>query len=102
MRQTVTVAPFSAPSATGWHGADVYGAAVSYPARVEWKQRRIVAEDGHEKLSTGRVFLDGDVSVSVRDRLTLPAGASPTQPPILSVGKAVDHLGAAAATIIYF
>lgn len=76
------------------YGKPVYGTPMSHPARVEYKVRRVVDATGQERVSRSRVFLDGDVTLDLRDRFTLPDG---TMPPILvlysprDLNGSVDH-----------
>ena len=80
---TITIEPFSANSTTQ---APTYGAAVSYRAQVtsEWG-KTITERSGRTFQSTVRILIPDRVHVDPRDRLTLPTGFVPNQPPILSV-----------------
>lgn len=78
-----------------WTGHDSYGqptyaAPVAHPARVEHKTRRLTTAQGQEVLSRCRVFLTGDVTVTLRDALTLDDGTSPA---ILDVVQVRDEVG---------
>ncbi len=102
MPHEVTIAPFSAEAATGWRGAPTYGSVATYPARIEYKQQRVLGPDARQQLSTGRVVIEGDVSVASRDLLTLPSGFDPQTPPILAIEKNPAPFVGMAVTTIYF
>jgi hypothetical protein len=102
MYQQITLKPFSAEATSGWRGAAAFGSSVTYTCRVEMKTRHVVASDGHDKLSTGRVILEGDITVGVRDELTLPTGMTPQKPPILDIAKNPGIFGGPGETVIYF
>lgn len=92
MKDTVTIEPFSSMT-----GAQVpsYGAAVTYRCLIERGARRVVGADAREVVSTVQVIIPERVFVNSRDRLTLPTGFVPNQPPILNVTHAknlgLDH-----------
>lgn len=92
LTQTVTIEPYAG---LGAHGESVYGGAVAYPARVWGKARRIRTGAGDEVTSTVQALLGvADAPVGVKDRITLPAGYQPAQPPILAVLRSPDEDGA--------
>jgi hypothetical protein len=66
------------------YGKPVYGAPWSRPARIEGKITTLSSSAGLQRTSTTRVFLNGDVPITVRDTLTLPDG---TQPAIQYVAR---------------
>jgi hypothetical protein len=68
-------------------GTPTYGAAVPLRALVEAKTRRVLAPDGREVLATTKVTILTPVTLTVRDRLTLPDG---TAPPIVAIEGLVD------------
>lgn len=92
LTETLTVAPYLSQDA---YGNPTYGPAVAYPAREEWRIRRIVDQTGQERLSRARVFFDGNVPLTLRDQVTLSDG---TTPPILllyhvrGMHGEIDHL----------
>lgn len=100
--QSVTVESWAGRAGTGWQGTNTYGAAVPYDCRIERRQQRVIGPDMKEKLSQGRVIIEGTVAVDVEDRLTLPAGNDPTTPPILAVGQDPDPFNLIPCTVIYF
>lgn len=77
------------------YGTPQYAAPVSLPARVEYAPTRIVTAQGEERLSRARVFLDGNIMVDLRDRLTLPDSTTPALlvvAPMRDETGAVDHI----------
>lgn len=90
MPHTVTVEPYSGQSA---YGESTYGTAVTYPARVEMKSRRLAGLGGVEIAARGRIFLGTTTVPSAKDRITLPASFVPTQPPILDASPVNDESG---------
>lgn len=91
MPETVTVNSYVSQSVSG---AKTYNpTAVSYPARIELKNHRIVDMNGREILAKGRVFLGTTTIIDTRDKLTLPAGYVPQTPPILAVNPVADESG---------
>lgn len=77
LTETLTVAPYLGQDA---YGTPTFGPPAHYPAREEWKVRRIVDQSGQERVSRARVFFDGNVLLTLRDQVTLTDG---TAPPIL-------------------
>lgn len=88
---TVTIEPFV--SRDGF-GAPTYGTAVTFQARVQGKNRMIRTRDNVEAVSTVQVYIASTPVVSPDDRVTLPSGFTPSQPPILSVQPISDEQGA--------
>lgn len=72
------------------YGTPTYAPPVTLPARVEPSPQRIATQAGEERLSRARVFLDGNVQIDLRDRITLPDG---TQPAILTAMVLNDEYG---------
>jgi hypothetical protein len=91
MADTVTI---ESASTHNEYGETTYGAASTYQARVQGRVKMIRTPMGDEKVSTVQVYLAQVTSVTVRDRLTLPARYDPTTPDILAVVQAVDENGA--------
>lgn len=87
LTETLTVAPYLSQDA---YGKPTYGPPVMYPAREEWKIRRIVDQTGQERISRARVFFDGNVPLTMRDHVTLTDG---TAPPILLLYHVRDISG---------
>ena len=90
---TITLEPWTGQDD---YGKPTYGAAVTHPARVEVRSRRLAGSAGVDILARGRIFLATTTVPSNKDRLTLPLWAAPTQPPILDVqphlGNGMDHI----------
>jgi len=94
---TVQLAPF-----TGLD-ADLkpsYGPDVAYTARVEDSQTIIRTPDSQEVASPRKVFLDTSTIPSSKDRVTLPSGLTPAQPPILKV-QPVHHQTGVHHVVLY-
>lgn len=89
LTETVTLEAYTGTQDS--YGTPQYAAPVQLPARVEYAPTRIVTAQGEERLSRARVFLDGTVTVDLRDRLTLP---DTTQPALLVVAPMRDEVGA--------
>lgn len=90
MADTVTLEPCTGHSVSG---APTYGTAVSYSAYIEMKNRIIVDRNGREVTARGRVFLGTATVININDRITLPTGTIPLQPPIIAVNMASDEGG---------
>lgn len=88
--QEVTVEPFTG---TDEYGNYAYGDSVSYQARVVGKTRVVRNSEGEESVSTHTVYLKSTSAFTPKDRITLPAGYSPQQPIIISVGTFPDESG---------
>jgi hypothetical protein len=86
---SVTVEPFSSVDD---YGAYSYGAAVTYQARVQGRNRMVRSVTGEEVLSTVQVYLP-HATITPKDRITLPATFQPTQPKVLDVQKVSDESG---------
>lgn len=103
MNQTVTYEPFASQDQ---YGVRSYGAAKTVKARIEQVTRRVTSQQGSEVASNTQVYLKPqatDASSIVpthRDRITLPAGFAPQQPPILSIDRHMDV--DATATVHHF
>lgn len=92
MPDTITIEPFSSTTVTQ---APSYGAAVSYKAQVTAEWTKTIGRDGREITSTVRVIIPERVHIDPRDRITLPSGFVPNQPPIISVSPVggIDSIG---------
>ncbi len=100
MSSTVTIAPVSSHDR---YGKPTYGAAVSYKARISYKQRWIRRSGEREVLSRGEVWTNGTDAVDAQDKLTLPAGSPGSlTPPILDVQQPTDEAGLIHHTKIIF
>lgn len=56
-------------------GAPVYGTPFTRPARVEYSTTVVTTARGQE--STTFLILNGDIPITLRDKLTLPDGTAP-------------------------
>lgn len=74
LTDTVTHEPYTGQNA---YGVPQYGSPVQLPARVAYRVATLTNAQGQERTSQTTVYLNGDVEVSVRDRLTLPDGSKP-------------------------
>lgn len=92
MFDTVTIEPFVSETAAQ---VPTYGAAVTYQAQVLPFAEKQVDARGKEFVSMAQVVIPNRIAVDLRSRITLPAGFSPSQPPIRSVqpakGLDLDH-----------
>ena len=59
------------------YGKPQYGPLVQYPARVAYRVTTLTNAQGQERTSTTTVYLNGDVAITVKDRLVLPDGTAP-------------------------
>lgn len=66
---------------------------VVYPAHIELKNRLIVAANGQEVMSRGRIYLGTAAIPDVKDKLVLPSNYVPLSPPILAVNVSTDENG---------
>jgi len=71
MKETIVVEPYSSKDA---YGKITYGSEVSYKARVEDKETIIRDTKNNEVVSTGRIFIAGEKTLTTEDRITLPNG----------------------------
>lgn len=91
LEDEITIEP---PTTMSQSQAHSYAAAVTYAAQVlPWVERVITPvgagggrnSEGRETRSAGVVRIKERVSIDPRSRLTLPAGWTPRQPPILGI-----------------
>src|SRR5262245_31925928 len=86
LTQTVTHVPYTGQDR---YGKPTYGAAVQRATRIQYVVQRITTADGQERVSTTTLFFNGDFTLNVRDKLTLP---DTTSPAIQQVYSAEDPL----------
>lgn len=92
LTETLTIAAYT--GVQDGYGQPTFGSPVSVPARLEYKTRRIVTATGDERLSRCRAFLEGTLTLDLRDKLILPDGTSPPMQLIYAPrdeGGAIDH-----------
>lgn len=87
LQVSVTHEPYSSQDG---YGAPSYGTAVTRQAIVEYVTKPVRTLEGHEKLSTAQIMLPRNVAVDLRDRFTLPSGASM---PVLTISGVTDPTG---------
>lgn len=82
---------------TGGYATRVYSSASTFKARIEFKTTIVKDAGARDVMSKTRIFTptydtDGTTAtIGVSDRITLPSGFSPQQPPIISVEPHYDH-----------
>ena len=59
------------------YGKPSYGPAVQHPARVAYRVTTLTNAQGQERTSTSVIYMNGDVQVTVKDRIVLPDGTAP-------------------------
>ena len=97
---TVQIAPWVSYQGAGYANP-VYGANVAYSARISLKDELVRSHDGREIMARGKVYLAPLVGTyvaasavpSTKDRITLPTGYAPSNPPILDVQPEQDEIG---------
>lgn len=98
MKQTILIAPYSGQNN---YGEETYGTDVSYVCKIEYTNRLIRTVENKERVSTATIFVATTTTLSPRDRLTLPSGHTPANPPILGIEKQVDETGLVHHTVIF-
>lgn len=91
MPQTITVEPWLSYKGGG-SGAN-YDTAVSYACRIEMGNHLVVGPNDRVVTAKGIVFLMSASVIGIKDRITLPTGYLPTQPPLLNVDVEDDETG---------
>ena len=91
MNDIITIEPFASKDA---YGTSSFQAGVTYACRVDGSTKVRVSIDGVERSVNAMIYVPGDPGISPLDRLTMPAGFSPSQPPILRVNLFSDESGA--------
>lgn len=90
MGSTITIEPWVSQSVSG---VPTFGAAVSYPCHIQMKNHYVISWEGREVMARGKVFLATTDLISVKDRVTMPAGTVPLQPPLMAVNRQDDETG---------
>lgn len=97
MPDTVTTQAMTGRTVTG---APDYsgGATTTYGhCRIQLKNHRVIdgrpGKEGQETMARGRVYLGSTVAPGVEDKLTLPSGYVPRNPPIIAVNIEPDETG---------
>lgn len=95
MTETVLVEPLASLNGSG-AGQYTPGSGRNWKARIEQRNRLTRDRDGREVVSQTQLTMaptsvDGSLtSIAVGDRITLAAGYSPQQPPIIAVSRLAD------------
>jgi len=95
LQGSVTIAPYASVND---YGEPTYGTGVAYAALVIQKTKMVRDQQGNQKLSTVQVYLDGSVTVTVKDKITLPDS---TIPLILAVETFPGLQGVAETRVVY-
>ena len=74
LTETVSIQPYTGMDQ---YGKPSYGPAVTYPARVAYRVTTLTNAQGQERTSTTTVYLDGAVTITVKDRLMFADGTAP-------------------------
>ena len=93
MPDTITIAP---PDGTFTdRGQPNFGAAVSYPCRIQPTNGEEVVRgvSGEERTAAWRIFVGTSAALNPTGQLTLPAGFDPQQPPFFAIGRQADEVG---------
>lgn len=75
LTQTITQAAFVGYDA---YGKPSYGSPFQRPARVELRIETVTNQQGQERTSNTTITCDGDLPLTVNDKITLADGTSPT------------------------
>jgi hypothetical protein len=59
------------------YGMPQYGSPVTVPARVAYRVTTLANAQGQERTSTTVVYMDGDIILTLRDKITLADGSAP-------------------------
>lgn len=74
LTETISLQPYTGMDQ---YGKPSYGPAVQHPARVAYRVTTLTTAQGQERTSTSVVYMNGDVVITVKDRLVLPDGTAP-------------------------
>jgi hypothetical protein len=96
LTETVELMPYLGQDG---YGKSSYGPPQTLPCRSESQSRVLMLPTGREGVSTTRLFLDGDVQISMRDRVRFEDG---TTPPIQRLDKVRDLDGTVSHYEVYF
>lgn len=98
MPDTVLVEPWTGQDVTG---NPSFGPAVTYQGYVAGQTKQIRTREGKVVVATKALYLLTlpATPLTPKDRVTLPAGSIPLQPPILDVNPYSDALGAYAVVV---
>jgi len=91
LTDVITQEPYAGQDA---YGKPTYGAPFTRPGRLEYANRLIMSQAGTQRVSTTRLYLNGDIAVDLRDRITLANGLTTPIQVLASprtVQGAIDH-----------
>jgi hypothetical protein len=77
----------------GDRGKPNFGADVSFTGRIVEKNENVIDDEGQERVSRLSIWLATTTVITPAARLTMPAGYTPTQPPIIRVERYPDQEG---------
>src|SRR5947207_7693859 len=86
---TVTIYPWQSTDASGamtWASTGT-----SYPARIQMKNHLVRDRSGREVVARGSVYLGTSTIIGIDDKVELPVGFVPRNPPIISVMPKYDE-----------
>lgn len=96
MVDTITLAGVSTKDA---YGKRSWASAVTIEnCRVESGNHRVIDNNGDETVAVGKVYVPGQPTATIYDKLTLPDG---TTPPILMIDRVGDQFGSNHTVIHY-
>ncbi len=96
MASSVTIEPWVSQSVSG---VPSYGTGVAYACYISMQNRVVVDSQGREVVARGRVIMNTATIIGVKDRITLPTGYVPTNPPIIAINVFDDELGSHHTTV---
>jgi hypothetical protein len=96
MNDVITVETFTSQDG---YGQPIFGSSRQLPARIQAGPKKTINSRGEEIVSGVRIYIAGS-SISIKDRITLPARFSPQQPPILRI-ETPNGLHSIHHTVIY-
>ena len=90
MKTIVQIEPWKSRDS---YGEATYGITKTFRARIEMKATLVRDSNGREIAARGKVYVATTTPPDTKDRLTLPAPYTPTNPPILDVMPVQDEKG---------
>jgi hypothetical protein len=91
MNDTITIQPFLGRDG---YGTAMFGVPILYNCRVSGQQKQVVDAMGVERVSKATIYVMGQPPIGPTDRLTMPSGFDPQEPPILAINALSDESGA--------
>ncbi len=90
MNDTVTIEPLLSKDG---YGLPTYDVAISYQCKIDGATKQRVTVEGVERAVNAMIYLPDAPIIGPLDRLTLPVGFVPQQPPIIRVNVFSDEGG---------